>query len=551
MNAFSRGTVALAALGFLTMPARSAPPSEPTARCLSCHDQGDKTGRTEPILSLLDRSVHQALDCTDCHEDVDAESIRADAARVHPRRPAAVDCGTCHEEEAEVYVKHGRHRVGEDPDLPRCTSCHGAHDILRVSDPRSRVHHANVAETCRSCHMDMDILKKHTVLRGEPIRLYAGSVHGRATREGIYEAAQCNDCHAAAGPNGEPTAHRILSPTDPQSSTYHFHVPDTCGRCHQRIAEEYREGIHGQLVKEGSMNAPVCNDCHGEHGILSPADPRSPVSASRLAEQICARCHESEVLNEKYGRPLGTSISYVDSYHGLKSEEGDIHVANCASCHGAHRILPSSDPASTIYPGNLRTTCGECHPRITETLAQTPIHTPPPGARSPWPGLIRNLYLVLIAVTIGGMLLHNGADWWRHVRKVLLRPSVRRLTPTETLQHWALMVSFLVLVVTGFAMRFPETAWARWLFGREGGFLWRGWIHRAAGTVLLLTGVWHVFYLRSRSGRTWWRDMLPRRRDWHEARANAAFLLGRSPEPPAFGRFSYMEKLEYWALVWG
>jgi hypothetical protein len=36
--------------------------------------------------------------------------------------------------------------------------------------------------------------------------------------------------------------------------------------------------------------------------------------------------------------------------------------AVCTDCHGVHKILPASDPASTVHPTNLLTTCRECHP---------------------------------------------------------------------------------------------------------------------------------------------------------------------------------------------
>ncbi len=162
---------------------------------------------------------------------------------------------------------------------------------------------------------------------------------------GIYVAATCNDCHSTGG-----TAHKILGPGSPESSINHFNIPFTCGQCHKGVENDFWEGIHGKLVARGETDAPVCTDCHGEHGILSPDDPRSPVSRSKVAEQTCSPCHESAVLNEKYGVDAGRLTTFIDSYHGLKSKAGDTHVANCASCHGVHRILPSSDPTLDRQP---------------------------------------------------------------------------------------------------------------------------------------------------------------------------------------------------------
>jgi len=395
------------------------------------------------------------------------------------------------------------------------------------------------------------MLKKHEVLRDKPIQLYKSSVHGQASRKGLYVAANCDDCHSALSPDGKRTAHRILSPADPESTTYHFNIPETCGRCHTYITQDFWDGIHGQLVKRGSLDSPVCTHCHGEHGIISPDDPRSPVSATHLAEQTCAPCHESAILNEKYGIPGGRLASYIDSYHGLKSKAGDALVANCASCHGAHRILPSSDPTSSINPANLRATCGECHPRITTELAQTRIHETATGIRAGWPEFFRNLYIVLIVATIGGMLLHNLADWIRAVRNQDRGAFVQRLSFSETMQHWVLMISFIVLVISGFSLRFSDATWVRWLFGFEGGFEIRGIVHRVAAAVMTIGAIWHVLYLLTGRGRKWFRDMTASRMDLRHVGQNLLYYLGRRRDEPEFGRFSYMEKAEYWALVWG
>ncbi|MGD2109436.1 MAG: hypothetical protein PVI86_08595, partial [Phycisphaerae bacterium] len=47
------------------------------------------------------------------------------------------------------------------------------------------------------------------------------------------------------------------------------------------------------------------------------------------------------------------------------------------------------------------------------------------------------------------------------------------------------------------------------------------------------------------------RDMLASPRDLVHIKENALFFLGASRDRPQFGRFSYMEKCEYWALIWG
>ncbi len=525
----------------------------PPEKCAGCHDgQADDPRRGSPR-GLLGQSVHRHAACDSCHPSIDLKNLDLNAEKPHGDDIKPVNCGSCHVAEAEVYAKHGRLKVGSDPDLPDCWDCHGSHDILPSSDRQADTHPINLPSTCRSCHSNVDVIKRHSFLRGAPIALYEGSVHGRASKKGLYVAATCNDCHSANDKEGKKTSHRILSPADQESTIFHFNIPQTCAQCHESVAMDYMEGIHGQLVKRGEVDAPTCTHCHGEHGIVSPSDPRSPVSAGRVAEATCAPCHESEVLNEKYGIPAGRLRSYIDSYHGLKSKAGDVHVANCASCHGAHRILPHTDPASSIYADNLRDTCGECHPGISAELAAVPIHATATGIKTGWSRFFTLLYMWVIAITIGTMLLHNFGDWFRQIQNMREKPFVLRLTLNETLQHWLLMISFMVLVISGFSLRFSETWWVQLLFGwGEGeGFIIRGTVHRTAAIIFILCGCWHVLFLLTGRGRRTLREIMPDKNDLTKIKENILYFIGIREHAPQFGRFSYMEKAEYWALIWG
>ncbi len=543
----------LAAGYALPVEAQTTASGEAPQDCTGCHIRTDGSPETESPGKMLEQSVHAGMDCTDCHAGVSMDDLDPTADKPHGESVAHVNCGECHEEAAEVYKKHGRLEVGRDPDLPSCSSCHGTHDILATTDTHSRVHPINLPTTCRACHTDVDLVKRHEYLHDAPIRLYENSVHGQASKKGRYMSATCNDCHSALDPNGKRTAHRILGAGDSESPISFFNIPDTCGVCHEPIMKDYWDGIHGKMVKRGAVDSPVCTTCHGEHGIIDTGDSRSPVSAARVAEATCSPCHESEVLNEKYGVPAGRLTSYIDSYHGLKAKAGDVHVANCSSCHGSHRILPHTDPASSIHPDNLQGTCGLCHEEISTELATSSIHESATGIKTGWPRFFTVMYMWLIGITIGLMLLHCIADLVRHLKNMRRRPYVVRMTPNETLQHWLLTVSFIVLVISGFSLRFSEAFWVQWLFGWGGGegFEFRGDIHRVAAVMFIFCCVWHVFYLFSHRGRHALRDMILAKRDFTDIKDNSAFFLGLRPDRPRFARFSYMEKCEYWALVWG
>lgn len=127
-----------------------------------------------------------------------------------------------------------------------------------------------------------------------------------------------------------------------------------------------------------------------------------------------------------------------------------------------------------------------------------------------------------------------------------------RWTKNERIQHWLLAASFILLVITGFALKYPESWWVRPFTGIEWLFDLRGLLHRIAGAVFIILGIYHVFYLAgTERGRHLWRAFIPRMRDLRHLSQNIAFNLGLRKQAPQFDHFSYMEKAEYFALIWG
>jgi formate dehydrogenase gamma subunit len=334
----------------------------------------------------------------------------------------------------------------------------------------------------------------------------------------------------------------------------HFsRLAKTCGECHEQEAVDLEESVHGKALAEGRREAPTCTDCHSEHRIEGLAGS----TPDHIAADVCSNCHASERLNTKYRLPPDRVRTFMESYHGLASKYGSTLAANCGSCHGYHRILPSSDPASTIYPKNLVKTCGKCHPGAGENFALSKVHVDAAeagngadlGQTVNW--WVRRIYLVLIFLTIGGMLLHNWLTFYRKVRDRYRQAdhSVIRMDFSQRAQHMTLAVSFIILAITGFALRFPES-WVSKALGSNEAF--RSWTHRIAGVVMLLVGVYHLFYLISgREGRRFFRAMLPVRKDIKDLTTNAKYLTGLSQQKARIGRFGYSEKVEYWAVVWG
>jgi len=162
------------------------------------------------------------------------------------------------------------------------------------------------------------------------------------------------------------------------------------------------------------------------------------------------------------------------------------------------------------------------------------------------------------------MLLHQGLDFLSKVRRHWLEQLgriapraaamtrwIERMTLAERVQHAAMALSFFVLVYSGFALKFPEAWPFAWLARLEHGYRWRSLIHRWAAVVMMAVAAFHLGYLATRRGRGMLAAMRPRARDLAEAAHNVLFLLGRRRDPPRFDRFGYIEKAEYWALVWG
>jgi cytochrome b subunit of formate dehydrogenase len=116
-------------------------------------------------------------------------------------------------------------------------------------------------------------------------------------------------------------------------------------------------------------------------------------------------------------------------------------------------------------------------------------------------------------------------------------------------QHAALLTSFIVLVLTGFALKFPDSWFASMLSLGEAK---RHLLHRIAAVVLIGVSIYHMFdLLLAREGRRLLRDLFPTLDDVRGASQNLAYYLGLTMNKPEFPRFNYAEKAEYWALVWG
>jgi formate dehydrogenase gamma subunit len=165
------------------------------------------------------------------------------------------------------------------------------------------------------------------------------------------------------------------------------------------------------------------------------------------------------------------------------------------------------------------------------------------------------IYIYLIAIVLGGMAIHNFIvaryEFRKHRAHQSSEAYIKRWRRTERVQHMGLLLSFTLLAITGFALRFPEAWWVQ-LIGLGGHEILRSTLHRVFATILVVMAVYHVGWLMiARRGRYSFSEMIPRYWDATQMFQNMAYHLKLRSERPAFRKFDYTQKAEYWAVIWG
>lgn len=127
-----------------------------------------------------------------------------------------------------------------------------------------------------------------------------------------------------------------------------------------------------------------------------------------------------------------------------------------------------------------------------------------------------------------------------------------RFSVSYRIQHWVLLISFAALAVTGLVQMDVDVGPAVWIIGVLGGIETVRLLHHLAAIVLMLETVYHLSDLVYRI--TVLRvpmSMLPGVADLHNAIQTLRYNLGLSKTSPYQGFYTFEEKLEYWAVVWG
>lgn len=538
--------------------------------CLRCHgDAGIKgisaRGKTLELYTppqQFEGGIHKGMECVACHGG--AQTFRA--APHNDGKPLQLLCASCHSAEDEAYHKsvHGIWHDRGDEAAATCTDCHGKHDIRPSVDPRSTTYKFTLHNTCGKCHQQQELIATRDISQAEPVAQYIDSIHGRALLVGgLAVAPTCNDCHGV---------HDILPHEHPDSHIGRRNIPDTCGKCHVLVEDIYLESVHGQLVARNFANAPVCSTCHTSHKISKPTDPVFRLESDRM----CGQCHQDRLVN------------YRETFHGKALALGRQGVAACYDCHGHHDIKASDHPESRLTGQKRLETCRQCHPKANENFAAYVVHADHTN-RQDYPVFYYVfLFMTLLLVgTFAFFAMHTILWLYRSVALFMsdsrdfreIKTKIRkddeqfvRFRPIDRFLHGLVIVSFLLLVITGMPLKFYYTDWAKVILAILGGQEVAAVLHRVGAIVTVFYFTVHVLevlyqffknkkhYRNPETGRfslvqlfrtaTGPDSPMPNWQDVKDMIAHNRWFLGKGPRPQ-FDRWTYWEKFDYLAVFWG
>jgi formate dehydrogenase gamma subunit len=532
--------------------------SSESSDCIDCHSDKELEPVTErgKNLSLtvtaetLRGSVHEDLDCTDCHYS-DKKDAFEDVPHGNEKNPLQLKCASCHEDANTTYTTmdiHGKAYSEKNPLAPYCHHCHGDHKILPLTAPQSRMSRKNQGDNCAKCHGEEKLNLEQGITKRNLITRFKGSVHYQAIVEG-KNGASCSDCHGH---------HHILPSASKDSTVARTEIMQICSKCHPTQVKTFNNGPHGRSLRHGNHDVPNCTTCHGDHDMASL---RTRVGDAKqwASTQVCVWCHNNARMMARYGLDTTPVESYMNDFHGLTQRGTAGASATCSDCHDPHHSLPESHPSSRMHISNRGTTCGKCHGKVTDNFAQSFTHQKAmekPGSRID--SIVQFIYIFLIIVTVGGMLFYNFIVWLYAVRKKYLyqrkEKHVKRMTRYERNSHLILLITFFTLAITGFALKFPEAFWVKWLFALGMNETIRASIHRLAAVIMTFDLILFMLYLfLRRRGRGILVSLLPRKRDFGDLFSSIKFYLSKpsGKKAPRAGIFNFGEKFEFWALIWG
>ena len=537
--------------------------------CVSCHSPHNKHERQS--YSEVDWKLHVTQSCRTCHEEnvhnYDLSGHYLQLLSGNLRAPVCSDCHAKHRVlsprnvESVVSVAkldqvctncHGgyessihRPESGDDPRLETCVVCHTGHETEMVGTSSTSVFGIKLDQVCIRCHSANLITGEH-------------DAHGNIHREELVKIEQgigsnCGNCH-----------------------TYHYMAPDhasdtalekSCQDCHYDKQVEYESSTHFVSKARGHAEAPGCTDCHDEQRIKKSEEQ----FLGQSIIELCSRCHGNREITMKFSLNSEVISGYGTSYHGQMYQLGYLGeaFATCVSCHDNHAILPSDHEMSTIGKNRIIETCGNCHEDANENFVQYLQHyTPHDKARNPLLAGINTFMIWLLGSVLfifgGHSILWLSRLIIQRIKEGPLKnPTktkyrVRRFSKNQRLLHLGLILSFLTLAATGLPLKYSHSPLANWVVHNLVGFKTAAVLHRFAAILLAIVFVIHlsiIIYkvIVKRDKGVFWgpNSLVPNLQDVKDFIRHIGYFIGLKKKPPKFGRWTYWEKFDYFAVVWG
>jgi predicted CXXCH cytochrome family protein len=402
--------------------------------------------------------------CSACHVDF----IEGN----HPKRTfkskeqyqikSSLVCRRCHTD--EQLKKHDVHagllRQEQQGKPPLCANCHGSHAIVRLSGKGAV---ASEEKYCMKCH------DRRTAMRFGNGETRSLKVNVASLQASVHDKLSCSDCHYGFSSEEHPQRNFRTARDFTLASS------DSCRRCHFDKYTKALEGIHYALLSQGQLNAPVCTDCHGSHGISHVGKERA-ASAKRCQRchskeydtyaesvhgnalfnehnqdvpvcvdchtahtiqdpfsldyreripEMCSNCHARKEIVGKYGLSTDVVKTYLSDFHGVtlglyKMQKGESYkpgrpIAVCTDCHGRHNITSTVGPDATIVKKNLLKRCQKCHRDANERFPDAWLsHYEPSLTRAPLVFIAGFAFKVFIPLMIIGLVLQVLLHIWRY-----------------------------------------------------------------------------------------------------------------------------------------
>lgn len=516
--------------------------------CLKCHNTDDAfkmvSGKKVSLkinIADLTGSSHKNIPCTKCHVDVNTA-----LARPCESTKRKVDCSNCHIKTSNEYFAsgHGQAYLVQKKNAPFCTDCHGTHKIKTRYDDTSPTYRMSIPNLCGKCHQTNGKANKQTHLKEVNAFFdYSKSVHGEGLSEkGLSSVAVCTDCH---------TTHSILKESDTKSSVHPENIPSTCAKCHKGIYDQYIKSDHSILKSDGKQIYPSCANCHSAHTITE-------IDKDKFMNEVtiqCGSCHKK------------LAETYKETFHGKSYQLGDLKAARCSDCHGSHNILKANNPESAIGSKHIVATCRKCHRTANKEFTSFLTHS----THNDKP-VLKYTFWAMTSLLLGvfGFFGLHTLLWIprsiterkkKHHKGSLTGEKVyfKRFSRSQRVTHIFVILSFILLALTGMTLKFSYMEWARDIAKIFGGVHTARIVHRIAAIITFGYFAFHLYSLvrEKTKKQIKWKDFIfgsnslcPNKQDIKDLIATVKWFVGKGTRP-SYGRWTYWEKFDYLAVFWG